>query len=278
VTELEALAAALAAHPGSVLATLVEVDGSAYRGAGARMVIHPDGTTFGAISGGCLEKDLLAHAEQVRAGRTAKTVTWDLTRDDDAPWGLNMGCNAKLAVLLEPCEGAPAWLLAAVAAERRREEIVLATSFSPAERIPRPIALVVCGEGADAAPLERLGETLGWQVRRVGKDDALEPLDDRTAAVVMTHNYARDLVLLGALLASPVRYVGVLGPRSRTERLLQDLGLPDEERLHAPVGLDLGAETPAEVALAIAAEVRAAFAGRPGGALRGRRGPIHDRR
>src|SRR6185436_387839 len=100
-----------------------------------------------------------------------------------------------------------------------------------------------------------------------------------------THNYGRDLQLLGELLASRVRYVGVLGPRGRTERLLADLaagGRPatprDQLRLHAPVGLDLGAETPSEVALAIAAEVRAVFAGRSGGALRERQGPIHDRR
>jgi xanthine/CO dehydrogenase XdhC/CoxF family maturation factor len=153
------------------------------------------------------------------------------------------------------------------------------------EYIARPVALVVCGEGADTAPLAALGESLGWQVRRVAKDDALGRLDDRTAVVVMTHNYPRDVALLGPLLASRTRYVGVLGPRRRTERLLADLRAAGQEvapgtlrRLHAPVGLDLGAETPAEVALSIAAEVRAVFSSRAGGALRERQGPIHDRR
>lgn len=348
MTELETIAAALATSGGgvAVLATLMHVDGSAYRGPGARMVVHPDGSTVGAISGGCLEKDVVAHAERVRTEGTPRAVTWDLTRDDAAPWGLNMGCNAKLEVLLEPCFGVPDDLATAVDAIRRRDGAVIATCFrtgpggpavgarltlldeietatgpladgpfggtvktdahrvmreersdvveypkqagAPAvffEFVPRPIALVLCGEGADAGPLAQLGEALGWQVRLVPKDAGLGRLDDRTAVVVMTHNYPRDIVLLGELIRSRVRYIGVLGPKGRTERLLADLraqgieaAAPAMKKLHAPVGLDLGAETPAEVALAIAAEVRAVFSGRGGGALRERRGPIHDRR
>jgi len=348
MTELETIAAALGPAGGgvAVLATLMQVDGSAYRGPGARMVVRPDGSSVGAISGGCLEKDILAHADAVRTSLAATLVHFDLTRDDNAPWGLNMGCEAKLDVLLEPCSGVPDHLAAAVDAERRRDGAVIATCFgAPAggpaigarlvlldevqsatgplaegafggtvrtdahrvmreersdvvaygsgadrvgvffEYIARPVALVVCGEGADTAPLAALGESLGWQVRRVAKDDALGRLDDRTAVVVMTHNYPRDVALLGPLLASRTRYVGVLGPRRRTERLLADLRAAGQEvapgtlrRLHAPVGLDLGAETPAEVALSIAAEVRAVFSSRAGGALRERQGPIHDRR
>jgi len=348
MTELETIVAALDAAGGgvAVLATLMQVDGSAYRGPGARLVVLPDGATVGAISGGCLEKDVTAHAERVRTTLTPECVTYDLTRDDDAPWGLNMGCNARLDVLLEPCHGVPPWLGAAAEAERGREGAVLASCFrappagprvgdhlvlradtttaagplaegtfggtargeahrvlreersdvvaspSPAgevavlyEYVARPVELVVCGEGADTAPLLAMAEVLGWHTRRVGKDDPLGPVDDRSAVVVMTHNYGRDLDLLVPLLASHARYIGMLGPRRRTERLLADAASRghrpsplDAVRLHAPVGLDLGAETPAEVALAIAAEVRATFAGRSGGALRERRGPIHDRR
>jgi len=153
------------------------------------------------------------------------------------------------------------------------------------EFLPRPIRLVICGEGNDVAPLARLGAELGWQVVTLGKNDALPPADDRTAAVVMSHNYARDLALLGQLLPGRAGYVGLLGPRSRTERLLADLkqnGTPPNvialQRLHGPVGLDIGAETPEEVALAIAAEIRAQMAGRGGGKLKERKGPIHERR
>jgi xanthine/CO dehydrogenase XdhC/CoxF family maturation factor len=153
------------------------------------------------------------------------------------------------------------------------------------EFLPRPIQLLLCGEGNDVEPLARLGAELGWQVVTAGKDAALPATDDRTAAVVMTHNYARDLALLGQLLPSRAGYVGLLGPKSRTERLLKDVerhgAAPNVvalQRLHAPVGLDIGAETPEEVALAIAAEIRAQMAGRGGGKLKERKGPIHERR
>src|SRR5207248_2370833 len=95
--------------------------------------------------------------------------------------------------------------------------------------------------------------------------------------------YLTDLRLLEQLLPSPVRYLGLLGPKSRSERLLQELAqagiVPTKaqrRRLYAPVGLDLGAETPEEIALAILAEIRAVIAGRSGGLLRDRPVPIHE--
>lgn len=312
MTELETITAALAASGGgAVLATLVRVDGSAYRGPGARMVVLADGRAIGAISGGCLEQDVRAHAEQVRAAGRPRLVSYDLTRDDDAPWGLGMGCNARLDVLLEPCPGGvPAWIADLNAAQARREAVVLATRYEGEplgkralrvlpdgvsdrtraaegvlhEYLPPPIAVVACGDGPDTAPLVDLATALGWHARAVGKDAHLGALDPRSAAVVMTHHYARDLALLEELLPSSAGYVGVLGPRARTERLLADarasgvhVGDQARARLHAPVGLDIGAETPQEIALAIAAEVRAVFAGREGGPLAHRAGPIHAR-
>ena len=95
----------------------------------------------------------------------------------------------------------------------------------------------------------------------------------------MTHDVAEDSRLLG-LLPTPAAYVGLLGPRHRAARVLAGLGRldgPARARLRAPVGLDLGGETPAEIALAIVAEVRAALAGRSGGPLRDRPRPLHDR-
>jgi xanthine/CO dehydrogenase XdhC/CoxF family maturation factor len=310
MTELESLLTALASSGGgAVLATLVRVDGSAYRGPGARMLVRRDGTSVGAISGGCLEKDVAAHAEQVRAASKPRLVSYDLTAEDDKPWGLNMGCNAVLDVLLEPCKGVPDWLSALAKAESARETVVLTTSISGEqlglralraatngertraeggllhEVLPPPIALLACGDGPDTAPLLALAGPLGWHVRAVRKDEPLGALDARTAAIVMTHNYGRDLDLLGALLPSGAGYVGVLGPRTRTDRLLADLDARGVKptgaqlaRLHAPVGLDIGAETPSQIALAVTAEVQAAFAARAGGPLQGRKGPIHDRR
>jgi xanthine/CO dehydrogenase XdhC/CoxF family maturation factor len=104
-----------------------------------------------------------------------------------------------------------------------------------------------------------------------------------TIAIVMTHHYLHDKVLLRWLLTTPARYVGVLGPRQRTLDLLSELrddGFePSEEslaRLHAPAGLDIGSDGAHEIALSLVAEVRAVLAGRRGGLLRDRKGPIHD--
>ncbi len=174
------------------------------------------------------------------------------------------------------------------------------------ERLEPPLRLLVFGAGADAPPLVRLGRELGWSVvvadRRpaqaraerfpeaeevlaapVAELAALAAPDARSAAVLMTHNYLDDRELLLALLASEAPYLALLGPKKRSERLLAELaadGFPlteaDRARLHAPAGLDLGAETPEQVALAIVAEIQACFAGRSGGSLRSRAGSIHS--
>ena len=171
------------------------------------------------------------------------------------------------------------------------------------EAVRPPLSLVVCGAGADAVPVVAVAHQLGWHVTVCDPRGPTAPrsrfpladevivcppgevaLESGGAAVVMSHNQDDDRRFLRSLLASPVGYVGVLGPRRRTDALLRDLAdagfTPTPEqlaRLHAPVGLDLGADTPAEIALAIVAEVRAALAGRAAGFLRDKPGPIHRR-
>lgn len=173
------------------------------------------------------------------------------------------------------------------------------------EVIEPPVPLVIFGAGPDAAPLVRLGKGLGWHVtvvdERPARADAMRfpdadavfacppeavaarvGVDVRTVAVLATHNYLEDLSLLEALLPSPVRYLGVLGPKRRTQQMLADLrtrGLefaPDRlDCLHGPAGLDTGADTPEGIALAIIAEISAVLAGRGGGLLRERDAPIY---
>jgi xanthine dehydrogenase accessory factor len=100
----------------------------------------------------------------------------------------------------------------------------------------------------------------------------------------MSHDYVSDRRLLHFLLESPARYIGVMGPRKRTERMLEEIASAepelisersDMERVYAPIGLDIAANSPAEVALSIVAEMRAVLNGRSGGTLRDRRGSIH---
>ena len=163
-----------------------------------------------------------------------------------------------------------------------------------------PLRLIVCGAGHDAIPLVRQAAELGWQVvvadvRRnllthdrfpgarafsaadpAAAADELGP-DGRTAAVLMSHNYLRDIAYLRAFLDAPLAYLGVLGPRGRTEQMLAEIAAPAGciNRLHAPAGLDIGADGPEEVARSIIAEILAVIRGRGGGSLRDRRAPIH---
>jgi len=302
----------------AILATVCEVKGSAYRRPGARMLLTAAGESAGIINGGCLDNDLLRCARAVMTSGQPQLLSYDTTSPEDIVWGLGLGCRGVVRILLEPA-GSLEWLadgntvatffegsrLGTVAVEspaRERPRILhmdggraLVESFLP----PQP--LWIFGAGADAAPLASLAVELGWAVevidprrRRPGQQshvpacfvapDRLSELEisPRAACVVMTHNFLHDLSALRFLLASPARYIGMLGPRSRTGELLAALrkegATPSPEqlaRLYAPVGLDIGAETPEEIAFSILAEIRAVISGRSGHHLRDRAGSIH---
>ena len=177
------------------------------------------------------------------------------------------------------------------------------------EHVEPPVALWVFGAGADAVPLVAMAVQLGWDVtvadprpayaredrfphvRRVvlldpdRVEEALPSIDDRSACVVLTHNFVHDRRILEFLLGSRAPYIGLLGPRRRTENLLREIGgvavekgARREGRIHGPAGLDIGAETPAEIALSILAEIQARVAGHDAGFLRDREEPLHPRR
>jgi xanthine/CO dehydrogenase XdhC/CoxF family maturation factor len=106
-------------------------------------------------------------------------------------------------------------------------------------------------------------------------------LDGRTAVLLMTHNYQYDLALLEQLIGSDVAYIGILGPKAKTKRLIDDL--PQEKQqatffknVYGPAGLDLGAETSDEIALSILSEVKAVLTGKAGTHLRLKDAPIHE--
>lgn len=150
-----------------------------------------------------------------------------------------------------------------------------------------PLALTVFGGGQDARAAARFGRDLGWTVLFLGDspsaDHALAThqvlFDSRSAVLLMTHNFHRDAELLEGVARTSAGYIGVLGPRRRSLELLAREGMPRESltSLHAPPGLDIGGETPEEIALSLLAEIQGHFAGRPGGKLRDRAAPIHDR-
>jgi len=174
------------------------------------------------------------------------------------------------------------------------------------EYLQPPVSLVVVGAGNDAIPLVNIADVMGWEARVVdGRDThakrerfvsacqvlvskpekALEqiPIDEQTVFVLMTHNYNYDLAMLRALLEREVTYIGVLGPKKKTERMLaelKELGIVLTEKqlnsIHGPVGLDIGAETAEEIALSIIAEIKAVFTGKTGIPLRDSRHSIHS--
>lgn len=223
----------------------------------------------------------LASVAALRSGRGACLVT-PLTGPDAGSHRFQADGAAAAALR----DGAP-----------RVEEVAGERVFY--EPLLPSLRLLVCGAGHDAIPLVRQAAELGWRVvvadvrgalltpeRFPGAAEfsssdpeaaaeALAP-DERTAAVLMSHNYLRDIAYLRSLLDAPLAYLGVLGPRGRTEQMLTEIGRPKAiSRLHAPAGLDIGAEVPEEVAHAIIAEILAVTKGRGGGPLRDRRGSIH---
>jgi xanthine dehydrogenase accessory factor len=227
-----------------------------------------------------------------------------------------VGPGARLLVVEDRVEGSLGLQEAdAVVTDAAREALAAGESQTTRveglrvffEVIEPPLRLLVCGAGHDAIPLVRTAAALGWRVVVV---DDREPMlsrkrfpdatgfvrcspgevveaaevDGRTYVVVMSHNFLRDKDYLRSLLRAPAAYVGMLGPRARLQRLLDNLrsdGVEIPEDLlhvHGPAGLDVGGEGPDEIAAAIVGEVLAVSRGRAGGFLRERSGPIHDRR
>lgn len=249
---LDALAFADEARRQGRRAVLATVYGGPASAVGARLLLRDDGAEVSDLSGPLQEAVRAAAREALAVGRT---------------WS-------------GPCGGAD----------------VLVEVVDP------PMPVVVFGSGFDVAPVVSQAVSLGWHVtvvadkpaetlrRRFPKAHAVVAckarevvekvsLSARTLAVVMTHSLPQDRELLARLLPQPLRYLGVLGPRSRTDRLLAELSpaptAAQLDKLHAPIGLDLGAEGPEEVALSIVAELRAVLAERTGGKLRERQAPIH---
>jgi len=355
---------AVKAKKKTALATVVMVEGSAYRRAGARMLITEDGELTGAISGGCLEGDALRKARMVILQQEPLLVTYDTMDDDDAKLGVGLGCNGIIHILIEPInDGQTNPITLLKAAIDSRGYSVLVTVFSIEDRkAPQPgsclclangqiipnglenlpykdelledaknvldnqqssitayqgytafvecvkplISLVVLGAGNDAIPLTKIASVLGWNITVVdgrpnyasaerfpsaNKILVAKPelvlnglvLDEWTAFVLMTHNYNYEIAFLKEVLPLHSSYIGILGPKKKLERMLDELeenGTTITEKnletIHGPVGLDIGSETSEEIALSIIAEIKAVFSERNGHSLKYKKKLIHS--
>ncbi|MFA6083125.1 XdhC family protein [Mucilaginibacter sp.] len=352
----------------TALATVVHVEGSSYRRAGARMLVTDDGQLTGAISGGCLEGDALRKARLVMAQQKPMLVTYDTTDDDDAKLGVGLGCNGIIHILIEPIYADAANNPIALFKQflSKREPVVLITIFSLNNKLgPQPgtcvllnqeeqitgsfpdatieealltdakfvlkngnsvtktyiyqdkftcfiellqpaVSLVLVGAGNDAIPLTNLASVLGWQITVIDgranyitadrfpnankliaakPDTALSKIyfDNRTAFVLMTHNYNYDMAILKQLLPLQLPYIGALGPKKRLSRILEelleqgiDITADQLSRIYGPAGLDVGSENSEEIALSIIAEIQAVLKNRNGSSLRDKT-VIHNR-
>lgn len=173
------------------------------------------------------------------------------------------------------------------------------------EYIAPPISLVIVGAGNDVQPLAKMADLLGWDVTvaegrvthatqkrfpEAKKTEVMKAeeftekaaIDSRTCVVLMTHNYKYDLKVLSQVITHECRYIGVLGPKTKLIRMLNDLTdagqiVTDEQlsRIYGPVGLDIGAETSEEIALSVISEIKAVMEGKNGTSLRDKIGKIH---
>ncbi|MGG2398904.1 XdhC family protein [Pseudomonas sp. SH1-B] len=355
----------------AVLATVVKVEGSAYRRPGARMLIPLYGGTVGTISGGCLESEVAKKAWWLTDGgeaviRRYSTATQDDDDDQDAALTFGLGCNGTVHVLLERHSaekplgvfellrqvresGQPGAVATVIASYRNArvcvgDRLALHPSLNGSAPLADPALdaeiradlnktllqgrsslhtyrdargeievfceylapqrrLVIFGAGHDAQPLSHMAKLLDWHVTIVDgrthfaraerfpdadavlQVDARPPYDiahltDGALVAIMSHSYSQDRHWLGGVLQGTPVYIGQLGPRDRTERLLDEIRqqtpqLPALDRLHYPIGLDIGGDTPESVATSILAEMTAALNERNGGMLRHRQASIH---
>jgi xanthine dehydrogenase accessory factor len=243
------------------MVTIVRSNGSTPQRTGAKMLVFADGRTVGTIGGGCYENDAIGKARTAIATGTAALVSYDL--NDDFVQESGLICGGQMDVYIDPIAPSPrlyvigaghvGWHLARAAADAgfRIHIVDDREKFANAERFPMAEGVVV-------------EDIAAWLHRA--------ELPASAYVVVVTRGHTHDFDALRALAARDLRYLGLIGSRAKVARVFSALkteGLPVEclERVHAPIGLDIGAITPAEIAISILAELIAVRRGKDAGAL-----------
>ncbi len=266
------------------LATVVATRRSAPRPLGSKLVVTASGRMFGSVSGGCVEADVAERAKAVLSGSSPEVVSYGIA--DDEAWTVGLPCGGEIDVFIEPFSGAPpltrgtSYVIVSgeKAGERWHDDTPTRTELRGdvfAEAVSPPPRLVAVGAGDIAEALCALAKPLGWHTvvvdpraglatrERVPSADELVvawpdelDVDADTALVSLVHEERLDIPALKAGVEGGAFYVGALGSRRAQEKRREHLGdLLD--RVRGPVGLDLGGETPSEIALEILAEMLA---------------------
>ncbi|WP_370476634.1 XdhC family protein [Tamlana flava] len=318
----------------TVLASVVDLDGSSYRRPGVRMLVLENGNMVGAVSGGCVEKEVLLQSESVFKTGNAKIMTYD--------GRYRLGCEGVLYILLEffqPDEKFTSFFfnclenrepfellsfykreegihpnigthvkindkLFSVSDKEMKLETVKLPKFK--QTMPPCFKLIIIGAEHDAVQLCKYGALTGWEITVVsGASETksidnfpganhfissspenldIKNIDNQTAVVLMTHNFANDLRFLVALQNTKPTYIGLLGPTKRRDDLISqfleycpdvDYGFLDS--IHGPAGLDIGSETPQEIAVSIISEILAYSRHRAPISLSKKTGKIHSK-
>ena len=251
------LAAMVREQRHGVLATVVRAERSTPRQPGAKMIVHPDGRVTGTIGGGLAEAHVIARAQEVAGDGECRLVSVDL----DGGQGV---CGGRMEVFLDPVlRAVPFVVIGAGHVGRAMSEVgrTLPFRFLLVDDRPELVAGLDAETGARAiaCAASGLGEHLAGAAGG--------------AALVASRGHATDADYLEALLRAeadlprPFAFIGLLGSRTKTALTLRELaarGVPDAalDRVRSPVGLDLGDETPAEIALSVLAEALAVVRGR----------------
>lgn len=306
---IEAYKAASKKNVRTVLATIVHVEGSSYRKEGTQMLIDEHKNKTGALSGGCVEQEVIRQSISVFSSNCPKVFMYD--------GRYRLGCEGSIYILIELFQPDNHLLHLIEQAIEARQPFSLSCSFLK-EEISKPNfgtsfefkditiynpnyqqdfsnhtfkqkiqplnRLCIFGVEHDAEKLSQMAAFLGWEVIVIGseyssvnhtdfpfaksvltvKPEDLDPsiFCKNTAVVLMSHNYSKDLHFLHTITSSKARYIGLLGPVHRRERLLNallDADLPIDDaffdKIHGPVGLPIGSQTPEEIALSIMAEI-----------------------
>lgn len=305
-----------------VLATVIKVEGSAYRKEGTSM-LFTNGKQYGTLSAGCLETDLAIRTKELlKSHASSCTVVYDMSSEDDLGWGRGAGCNGRVHILLEKVDqqlkrcihqtinylsdGKEVNIVRVFNDERAVKDIFVliedeqdksekdisftthslsiddekSTTNTFIQYLKPQERLIIFGAGPDVPPLVEMAHLVGmsvvvWDWRsqyngqiKLGDLSDVEFIHGRSiqmflqcvnirpcdSVVIMTHDFMKDQDIVTKLLEQgPLHYLGILGPRQRTKRLLKGATIP--YYIRSPVGLSIGSEGPEEIAISILAEI-----------------------
>jgi xanthine dehydrogenase accessory factor len=227
-----------------VLATVVKTKGSGPRGEGARLLVRKDGSTVGTVGGGAIEKLTIEEAMKIMNASEPKLLEHNLK-------DVGMSCGGAMSVFLEPLNPAPQlFIFGAGHIGQVLCQIVKTMEFN----------VTVIDNRPDFANRERLplaDEVVAGEYGAVLKD---LPFNDNTYGIIVTHKHSHDLEVLRGCISKPYKYVGMIGSRKKVDAILTELredGVSEEilATIHAPIGLEIAANTPPEIAISISAEL-----------------------